>query len=84
LPCEAVIKQKFEIEKSNKLLNVDFSIDNCNPKIFDIIEYRFNIKSKLKALKVKSVTIIFNHQDRNKVKFYIILVIFSGEGLLFK
>jgi hypothetical protein len=67
LPCQTVLKQKFEIDKANKLIHVDYTVDNCNPKIFDIIEYKFNITSNIKALKVKSITIIFNNQERNKI-----------------
>jgi hypothetical protein len=72
LKTPSIIKNKYDIDKSNKLISVDYSADNYNPKIFDIVEYKFNIKSNIKALQIKSITIFYNNQERNKVKYLII------------
>lgn len=60
------------MKKKNSILKFDYTISNHNPKIFDIFEYNYHITSDLeKELKIKSISIIYNNQDRNKVLFYI-------------
>jgi len=65
---EKPIKNKYNLKKKNSILKIDYTISNHNPKIFDIFEYNYIITSELeKELKVKSISIIYNNQDRNKV-----------------
>lgn len=69
---EKEIKQKFTLTKSNRIFSFDYSVSENNPKLFDVVEYKFNFHSCLNfdSLKVKSINFIFNNQERNKVNTY--------------
>jgi hypothetical protein len=65
------VKQKQILQKNSKIISFDFSVSNNTPKIFEIIEYQFNFKTELNlnSLKIKSINLIFNNQERNKAYF---------------
>lgn len=52
------------------MFSVDYYLDNDNPKIFDNVEFFLRFKTQLQQeLKLKTVSLIFNNPDRNKVNF---------------
>lgn len=65
------IKQKQILQKNSKIISFDFSVTNNTPKIFEIIEYQLNFKTELnlKSLKIKTINLTFNNQERNKAFF---------------
>jgi len=77
------IKQKFSLDKDNKILTFDHKVSNNTPNLFDVIEYHFTIKTTLTLdkLKIKSINLFFSNPERNKVK-YIKLLFVLITGLL--
>lgn len=65
------IKQKFNLDKKNKILSFDYKVSNNLPRVFDIIEYNITLGTVISELKLKSISFLFNNQDRNKVKYSI-------------
>ena len=65
------IKQKFVLEKNNKILNFSYSLSNNTPNIFDVIEYNLIFSTTLTkaSIKFKTISLIFNNNDRNKTYF---------------
>jgi hypothetical protein len=66
---ERKIKQKFLLQKENKLLSFNYNVSNFIPRVFDIIEYNMSFSSILTdVLRLKSVSMLFSNPDRNKVR----------------
>ena len=66
------IKQKLLLGKNNRIISLDYSVSNNTPKVFEIIEFNFRFKTSLNldSLRFKSISLLFNNQDRNKVNFF--------------
>lgn len=66
---EKEIKQKFNLNKTNKIFSFDYTVSENNPKLFDVVEYKFDFFTclNLYSLKIKSINFIFNNGERNKV-----------------
>jgi hypothetical protein len=62
------IKQKQILQKNSKIISFEYLVNNNTPKIFEIIEYQLSFKTELNlsSLKIKSINLIFNNQERNK------------------